>query len=82
VGKDVRDEIDEVVDLDSDHVRIFSRVPWRLSPRCLSRQTVFLAPVLLTGLPGTLNEKSPRCPLPRPSLVNDCNHLQVGYAPH
>src|SRR5262249_8340815 len=82
VGKNVRDEIDEVVDLDGDHVRIFSRVPWRLSPRCSSRQAVFLAPVLLTGLAGTLSEKSLQCPLPRPSLVNDCNHLPSGYAPY
>jgi hypothetical protein len=28
-----------------------------------------------------LSEKMLRCPLSRPSSVNDCNQLQAGYAP-
>jgi hypothetical protein len=76
--ENVRDEIDEIVDLDRYHVRI-SAFP---VGSAATRRTVLPAPVLLTGLIGTLSEKSPRCPLPRPSLPNDCNHLQSGHAPH
>ncbi|MGS8819581.1 hypothetical protein ACQWCX_24420, partial [Salmonella enterica subsp. enterica serovar Infantis] len=61
-----RHEIDEVVDLDGDHVRI-SVFPVGFS-RIAMQRTVLPTPVLLTGLIGTLSEKTLGCPLPEASL--------------
>src|SRR3954467_3821271 len=38
-------------------------------------EPALLAPVFMTGLAGTLSEKSRACPWPQPLAANDCNHL-------
>jgi hypothetical protein len=80
MGKNLCDEIDQVVDLDGDHIRIAALSLRRESQRCRRRTLRTPAPIFTIGLAGTLIEKCRACLPPQSHLTNDCNHLPARYA--
>jgi hypothetical protein len=75
MGENFSNEVDQVLNLYGDHMRIFTLVPGSAPQRRPAP-----APVFMTGLAATLSEKSRACLWLPPSSGCDCGDLPGRYA--
>jgi hypothetical protein len=79
MGENLRNEVDQIWNLDCDHVWIFRLSLGPERPRH-ARTTQPPMPIFTIGFCGTFSQKSAACPWFRPQLRHDYVDLTGGYA--
>jgi hypothetical protein len=80
MSKNLSNEIDQIVDLNFDHVRNSALSLSPVRPRHPATKPQAPAPDFTTGLTGTLSEKPRACLWPQSPSSSDCDDLPSRYA--